>query len=221
MSFLRRLVVIDDRGTRSAAGQMAVDEALLGLTALPVLRFYRWQRASLSFGYFGRYADVSALAESREIVRRWTGGGIVLHGEDFTYSLLIPARDDSYAQPARAVYLAVHSAAQRALAKNGIDARVAETSSPKISETCFANPVRSDLLLGQTKIAGAAQRRTRAGLLQQGSLQATKLSMSFGTDFAGEICSDFHREDLGAEAIRAAEQLAASRYAQEAWLKRR
>ncbi len=84
------LLVLHDLEPRAAALNMALDEALLQTVTQPVLRFYRWRRPALSFGYFGRFADVAAEASARELVRRWTGGGIVLHGADLTYSIILP-----------------------------------------------------------------------------------------------------------------------------------
>jgi lipoate-protein ligase A len=75
---------------------MAIDEALLESLTLPAVRFYRWQSPALSFGYFGRFADVASYQSERDLVRRWTGGGIVFHGEDLTYSILIPANDAAF-----------------------------------------------------------------------------------------------------------------------------
>src|SRR5262245_20435353 len=86
-----RLLFHDDTEPRSAAVNMAIDEALLEHSTTPALRFYSWNRPALSFGYFGRLADAMKSGNSREIVRRWTGGGIVLHGADLTYSLILPA----------------------------------------------------------------------------------------------------------------------------------
>jgi lipoate-protein ligase A len=82
---LGELHLYDDPEPKAAALNMAVDEALLISATAPILRFYRWRAPALSFGYFGRYAEVDNQAGGREIVRRWTGGGIVLHGDDLTY----------------------------------------------------------------------------------------------------------------------------------------
>lgn len=84
---LDELHVYDDLDAGSAAFNMALDEALLESAAAPLLRFYRWRRPALSFGYFGRYDEAAAQSSHREIVRRWTGGGIVPHGDDLTYSV--------------------------------------------------------------------------------------------------------------------------------------
>ena len=90
------LDVYEDSERRNASLNMAIDEALLGSATKPTLRFYGWMRPSLSFGYFGRYDDAAREGGSRDLVRRWTGGGIVLHGNDLTYSLVIPGSCRSF-----------------------------------------------------------------------------------------------------------------------------
>ena len=87
------LVVHHDGCPHSAAMNMAIDEALLENATVPSIRFYRWHFPALSFGYFGRLSDVAGHVSARDLVRRWTGGGIVLHGDDLTYSIMIPASD--------------------------------------------------------------------------------------------------------------------------------
>ncbi|MGA7275603.1 MAG: hypothetical protein WBX14_12220, partial [Candidatus Udaeobacter sp.] len=78
------LNVYHDGAAHSAAMNMAIDEALLDYAAVPSIRFYRWHSPALSFGYFGEFAHVACYAGERDLVRRWTGGGIVFHGDDLT-----------------------------------------------------------------------------------------------------------------------------------------
>src|SRR5437016_11611684 len=75
-----KLDVYRDHAAHSAAMNMATDEALLEHATAPSIRFYRWHSPALSFGYFGKFSDVAVCAAERELVRRWTGGGIVFHG---------------------------------------------------------------------------------------------------------------------------------------------
>src|SRR5438093_13483967 len=103
----------------SAAMNMATDEALLGYATVPSIRFYRWQSPALSFGYFGRFADVTSYARERDLVRRWTGGGIVFHGDDLTYSIVIPAGDPVFGESSMSIYEKIHCALRNALAANG------------------------------------------------------------------------------------------------------
>jgi lipoate-protein ligase A len=84
------LCEVHDPEPHAAALNMAIDEALLRTAREPLLRIYRWARPAVSFGYFGKWADVHRAWPEREAVRRWTGGGIVPHGDDLTYSLIVP-----------------------------------------------------------------------------------------------------------------------------------
>lgn len=217
---LRELDVYHDVEPRSAALNMAVDEALLEFAPTPSIRFYSWRRPALSFGYFGAYAEIADEAEERELVRRWTGGGIVLHGADQTYSLILPQPHAAEARSARAVYSAIHGAIQRALAGN-LDAVLAQQDAPKISDACFANPVVADVLVNGRKIAGAAQRRTRAGLLHQGSVQHSDLPTDFITAFARALCPHHRFRSLSGQLLQRAHEIAKQKYETPGWLHRR
>ena len=218
---LGELHVYDDLEPKPAALNMAVDEALLVGAPAPIVRFYRWHRPALSFGYFGRYAEVENQASRREIVRRWTGGGIVLHGDDLTYSILVPRTHLSFLRSSLEVYRVVHEAMRRALAANRIAATLAERAAPKVSENCFANAVRADVLIGDRKIAGAAHRRSRFGLLHQGSIQRLNLPEQFREDFARNLCERFERKTLEPASLARAEEIAAAKYGTAEWLTRR
>ena len=217
---LEGLQLFDDREERSAALNMAVDEALLADCAAPVLRFYRWERPSISFGYFGRYAEVAAESERRDLVRRWTGGGIVPHGADLTYSVIVPRDHPFFQRSSLEIYGAVHDAICRTLQANGMKAALANSAAPKVSEVCFANAVRADVISGGQKIAGAAHRRTRAGLLHQGSIQRNNLPDRFREDFAGILCPQFERMTLSSKLSERAAEIAEKKYATNEWLAR-
>lgn len=216
---LRQLDVLEETEPRSAAVNMALDEALLEFASKPTLRFYRWLRPALSFGYFGRFSEVADEIPRRDVVRRWTGGGIVLHGADVTYSLIIPRPGLGPETSSRRVYSYVHTAVQQTLGSNKA-VLLATTDAPKVSDACFANAVTADVLADGRKIAGAAQRRTRAGLLHQGSIQYSALPLSFATSFAAELCRENQPTTFTAEVHARAEQLAATKYSTAAWLRR-
>ena len=218
---LAELHVYDDLEPKPAALNMAMDEALLISANIPILRFYRWRGPALSFGYFGRYAEVGNQAGGREIVRRWTGGGIVLHGDDLTYSILVPRTHRSFLRSSLEVYGAVHEAMRQALEVNRIEASLAERAAPKVSENCFANPVRADVLMGDRKIAGAAHRRSRFGLLHQGSIQRRDLPEQFRDDFARRLSERFEKIAPQQASLERAQRIAAEKYGTSAWLKRR
>src|ERR1051326_4092762 len=199
---LSALHVYHDFDSRSAAMNMAVDEALFEIADAPTLRFYRWDHPALSFGYFGKFSDVQNFAEQRDLVRRWTGGGIVFHGEDLTYSLIVPAMDPVFQESAISIYREVHSALTTALCRAGIVAALCErrtnnaTVTDRRDSECFANPVRADVLLDGRKIAGAAQRRTRRGLLQQGSIQGFEIDEEFPERFSEALTGTFAKKEI-------------------------
>jgi lipoate-protein ligase A len=218
---LDHLHVHDDSEPRSAGLNMAMDEALLKTAASPTLRFYRWRSPALSFGYFGSYADVADQRGDREIVRRWTGGGIVPHGDDLTYSVIIPVSHPFFARSSLAIYSDLHDAIREALTENGIEATLANSVSPKVSENCFANAVRADVISEGRKIAGAAHRRSRAGLLHQGSIQKAELPHRFIDDFARTLCDRFEHRTLAPELVDRAITIAQAKYETTEWLMRR
>lgn len=200
---------------------MAIDEILLSRAQTPILRFYRWHRPSISFGYFVCFAEACLGAGDRAMVRRWTGGGIVPHGEDLTYSIIIGASDNAFLLPPRIIYQRVHAALSSALREMGITTFLTEADEPKLSEACFANPVLSDVIEDGRKIAGAAQRKTRNGLLHQGSIQRQSLNKEFRTLFSKFLCNKLICNDMNKDILRSSEEIAQAKYASQSWLRRR
>jgi lipoate-protein ligase A len=221
MSIFDALEVYQDNIPRSAAMNMAIDEAILKTATVATLRSYRWDHPALSFGYFGSYADVADKRHERDVVRRWTGGGIVLHGDDLTYSVIIPATNPFFSHSSFAIYSSLHEAIQAALKASGIEATLAGSVSPKVSENCFANSVRADVIEAGRKIAGAAHRRSRAGLLHQGSIQVPELPRRFIDDFARTVCERFEHQTLSLELLARATDIAQAKYGTAEWLMRR
>jgi lipoate-protein ligase A len=229
------LEVYHDHTPCSAAMNMAIDEALLEYAAIPLIRFYRWQSPALSFGYFGRFTDVASHQCERDLVRRWTGGGIVFHGEDLTYSLVIPSRDTAFSESSTSIYERVHQALCDALSETGQPAVVAagadrgqdsatvaaRTGISDAGYSCFANPVRADVMIDGRKIAGAAQRRTRDGLLQQGSIQGIEFGNSLTEQFARALSTNRCERKVDEKILNRARELAEQRYGAESWLRKR
>lgn len=167
-------------GTNAAAQNMATDEALLlAMPRLeaPVLRFYAWAQKAASFGYFQRYADIERWTLLRPLVRRPTGGGLVPHDCDWTYSLAFPARHPWYRLRAAESYRRAHVWVQAAFAKLGVETELARSARHPAPGQCFVGHEVSDVLWNGRKLAGAAQRRTKAGLLIQGSVQPPPLPL--------------------------------------------
>jgi lipoate-protein ligase A len=184
--------------TAPAAENMALDWLLLENFPEPDsvrLRFYGWAKPAFTFGYGQKWAEARAASDSSaELVRRPTGGGLVDHRHDWTYALVIPASHPLAQARACESYRVVHEALSAVLneagVKNHLQANCTAPDKNKFS-VCFRQPERFDLVRSDNnqKIAGAAQRRTRKGLLLQGTvnrlLAATVTDWGkFGNQFA-------------------------------------
>ncbi len=176
--------------TRSGPGEpadnMAWDEALLdgmGELGRPVLRFYGWSRPAATFGYFQDYAMAAEWTALRPLLRRPTAGGLVSHDGDWTYSLCFPVSDPWYGLRAVESYQRLHEWIQRALAVLGVATILAPSRVDAGPGQCFVGAEQFDLVLagsGGLKVAGAAQRRRKDGLLIQGSIQPRVGNWRFG-----------------------------------------
>ena len=170
---LPQLFIWDDQEPRDGVTNMAVDELLWEKIQVPTLRIYRWLGDWVSLGYFSNYASVAAWEPNYagKIVRRCTGGGIVDHRQDWTYSLMIPRGYALAEMPAAQSYSVVHAALAKVLGDENCDVSLSATDADDASGYCFQKPVRHDLINATgEKIAGAGQRRGRAGFLHQGSV---------------------------------------------------
>jgi lipoate-protein ligase A len=197
-------------GTGDAAFNMALDEALLGAASRlgkPVLRFYGWTEPAATFGYFQKHAEVERATHLRPLIRRPTGGGIVPHDADWTYSFTVPPNHEWYSSSAIESYRRVHEWIQSAFAELKIETELAPcckktfqpfrsrrrelahfekteisqsrlaSAATSVTSQCFTGHEKSDLLWRGKKIAGAAQRRNKLGLLIQGSVQPPPISL--------------------------------------------
>jgi lipoate-protein ligase A len=201
---------------------MAIDEALLIGTDIPVLRIYRWDGPWVSIGCFVPRPEAEAAFPGRPLVRRWTGGGIVDHAGDWTYSMILP-RDEPLATLGTAgSYRIIHGALARALTACGLPADLADAPQPGRGGLCFEAPVLADVVSRGRKIAGAAQRRTRHGLLHQGSLQGIEVPDGLREALAAELHARATRmeEAFSEMALQRAGQLVRERYGQAHWLDR-
>ncbi|MGH7978623.1 MAG: lipoate--protein ligase family protein [Limisphaerales bacterium] len=167
-----------DSGTGDAAFNMALDEALLEAAARlsrPALRFYGWTTPAASFGYFQKFSSVKGATLPRTLVRRPTGGGIVPHETDWTYSFTAPPGHEWHSLSAVDSYRRIHEWIGRAFARLDIPTSLAPDKKPAGPKDppgeCFIGHEKFDLLWQGKKIAGAAQRRNKLGLLIQGSVQ--------------------------------------------------
>jgi lipoate-protein ligase A len=182
----------------------------------------------------------------RPLIRRPTGGGIVPHAADWTYSLAFPPGHEWHSLKAEESYRRVHEWIQAAFAKLNVTTELAPTPNSELlaaqkrceggqtpnSEMgqCFAGHEKFDLLWQGRKIAGAAQRRNKLGLLIQGSVQSRCIGISPArTNWQKAMCAA-GRGEFGIEWLEfkpddtlrnRAEFLVRHKYSQMEFLKRR
>lgn len=163
---MRGRLLVD--GQASAFANMAIDESMLRQVKAPVLRIYGWDQSCVSIGYFQK---ASLVPEATPFVRRYTGGGLVEHGRDLTYTLILPADHPLTLAGTLPSYQAIHAAVASALRAAGVECQLATSQPKKDHASCFLKPVPADVLdPAGNKLAGAAQRRTKQGCLHQGSI---------------------------------------------------
>jgi lipoate-protein ligase A len=224
-------------GPGDPAFNMALDEALLeSMPRLgrPVLRLYGWTEPAATFGYFQKYADVERATHLRPLIRRPTGGGIVPHDADWTYSLAFPPGHEWHSLKAEESYRRVHEWIQKAFTKLDMTTELATCCKKSVPSShdsrrkeapfssaeygvrsaelnqslsrsagsaptgqCFSGYEKFDVLWHGKKIAGAAQRRNKLGLLIQGSVQPPPISL-LPVDWQKAMCA-VGRGGLGAE----------------------
>ena len=183
----KRIWRLIDSGARSAAWNMALDEALLTLVGRgdtpPALRFFSWERPSLSIGSFQKTDELDmerVRQEQVSFVRRPTGGRAVLHDAELTYSVACPIPSPYFPSDLMGSYKTIGACFLRGLGLLGVDAALVPMSKNPDrkkanpmrggSPLCFSSPSWYEVLLGGKKLIGSAQRRLKDSFLQQGSL---------------------------------------------------
>lgn len=212
--------------------QMALDEGLVRARPNEVtLRFYNWTGGpAVTFGYAQFVSQVrqGVAQDCGPLCRRPTGGGVVFHQDDLTFSLIFPAADNP-----RVIYKKLHGAVHAALTLSGLTARVFAQKLPASAyapshqhkaSACFVNPVENDLLQANgQKMLGGAIRRFGTTVLYQGSLQVpgarenpvykhalTQAVRSF-------LDVNLHIKQVAQKELQAAKLLAKTQYSTLAW----
>jgi lipoate-protein ligase A len=144
---------------------------------------------------------------------------------------VIPASDPVFDESSIAIYEKIHRAladalngvGERAVVAGGVDPGGIALSKHAAASgyTCFANPVRADVMMNGRKIAGAAQRRTRRGLLQQGSIQGIVMKTDLAKKFAQALSGNCSEFEITGEVFQRARELAQQKYGSDSWLSKR
>lgn len=173
---------------------MAVNEALLQSAIerdVATLRWYQWSTPTVSLGYFQKSLELGDNFELSKlpVVRRLSGGGAIVHDDEFTYSISLPATQRLFGQP-HELYDIIHGCVVRGLRQLGIPAELRGASSKRLDEPllCFQRKDSHDVVLAGQKILGSAQRRRRGAIIQHGSL--IRRSSSIARQIAGvtDLC---------------------------------
>lgn len=217
-----------DSGRCEPAANMALDEALLQQVARlgrPVVRFYGWTEPAATFGYFQKYGEIARATHLRPLIRRPTGGGLVPHDADWTYSVAFPPDHAWHALRAEESYRRIHDWLRRAFAAVKVATELAPAARRALPGQCFSGHEKHDLLWQGRKIAGAAQRRNRLGLLIQGSIQPPPLlglerhlfEEAFRAASGEPDAAGWTRFEPDAVLASAAERLAAEKFSQDSY----
>ena len=169
--------------TGGAAENMATDFLLLQRyprAEAARFRHYAWRAPAFTFGYSQKFPFVQTqlpLGERFDLCRRPTGGGVVDHRDDWTYALVIPRGHPLEELRATQSYREIHEALAAALRAQGVPAATKQVREPDSGEggpagVCFQRAEIFDVVHERSgeKIAGAAQKRNKRGLLFQGTI---------------------------------------------------
>lgn len=173
-------------GSHDPFYNMAMDEALLNFVSRgeidPVIRFYTWDPATLSIGYFQRLKKEIDIDKVKEkgygLVRRQTGGRGVLHDKELTYSVIVPESHQKMPKTVTEAYRVISQGLLEGFKLLGFDAYFAVPKSKEEREklkqprssVCFDAPSWYELVVEGRKIAGSAQTRQKGVILQHGSI---------------------------------------------------
>lgn len=179
---MRQWRLINDPHT-TGARNMAVDEAILYAVGAgqhpPTLRVYGWAPPALSIGYGqrAREVDSEALREyGWDMVRRPTGGRAILHIDELTYSIALPADHPLARGGVVESYQAISRALLNMLDRLGGAARadrMADDVPKSQTPVCFDTPSHYEITVNGKKLIGSAQVRRAGGVLQHGSIPLT------------------------------------------------
>ncbi|BAW90722.1 lipoate--protein ligase family protein [Staphylococcus capitis] len=173
-------------GSQDPYYNMAMDEALLNFASRgeidPVIRFYTWNPATLSIGYFQRLQKEIDIEKVNEkgfgLVRRQTGGRGVLHDKELTYSVIVPESHPNMPSTITEAYRVISQGLLEGFKNLGFETYFAVPRSKEEREklkqprssVCFDAPSWYELVVEGRKIAGSAQTRQKGVILQHGSI---------------------------------------------------
>ena len=237
----------------SGVQNMSLDQVLqeaVDATQVPVLRFYGWKTATLSLGYFQSSSDRELHPQSIEspCVRRATGGGALMHDCELTYSLVIP-QSAGKTGPRLDLYEQIHAGLISAMWEFGVKlVPFGKTSKEYCAGgckafLCFQRRTEEDLILHGYKVVGSAQRKSRASLLQHGSILlnaseyapelpgindigsstvcVSDLSRAIANKLSSQLSIQWEESDFTSQEMNESTNIATARFGSDHWYTRR
>lgn len=160
----------------SPCENMALDEALIEnfqITKTPILRLYSWEKDAFSIGYFQNPTQIQNFEQfGKNFTRRITGGGLLLHGYDISYSLILPP-SMLEGKSVKASYEYLCQFLSTFYKKLGFQVNFAkDIMEDKLSKSVFCQVGFEpyDMIIQGKKVGGNAQKRTREIIYQHGSI---------------------------------------------------
>jgi len=124
----------------------------------------------------------------------------------------------------RDLYREVHTNIVQTLAANGRAAAVVNGSQllagPSFLGSCFEHSVENDVEVEGVKVAGAAIRRLRTGVILQGSVQQISIDPEFAARFAQKLARTVEKTTLSTVTTLLAQRIANEKYGTESWTRR-
>lgn len=148
--------------------------------ALPEVRLYRWAEPTLSYGRLQSKETAEAMATAlgaRAVVQRPTGGGMVFHESDLSFSV-VWRRDQPGLPPCiKNVYRLFHEAIAGEFREKGMDVSLHPSDGLRRSlpGACYQEFSQDDILWRGQKLVGGALRVTSWGRLYQGNFKMPSL----------------------------------------------
>ncbi len=177
---MKRWKLIEETPPASGAWNMALDDYLFQSLSedrpQTFLRFYAWEKPTVSLGYSQRadrvLDEAFRLSHGIDVVRRITGGKLVLHDREVTYSL--NSSDTSlFSSKLSDSYRLISLGLMRGLEKMGLTPRLSDPPPEAYIRgnlPCFSYPARNEIEIQGLKLVGSAQKRVGGRFLQHGSI---------------------------------------------------
>jgi lipoate---protein ligase len=175
-------VIVLEYQRRTAKENMALDKELLENMAPgdePVLHIYDWKNPSLTYGALAKpnkFLNFEALEEHGiDTARRATGGGMIFHIYDLAFSLIMPISHPKYRSNALENYVWINNLVQKALeVPTKLLQKESVSHKSNLNQFCMSKGTKYDIMVGDKKLYGAAQRRKKHAFLHQASISLFK-----------------------------------------------